>query len=93
MLYLRKVQGDSMKPTLRNGQIVLVVMSRSFRVGDVVVAYVERKEVIKRITGMKNGTLFVEGDNKEFSTDSRDYGWIQDRHIIGKVLFPRLKKS
>jgi phage repressor protein C with HTH and peptisase S24 domain len=82
-----------MMPTLRPGQTVIVMMSRSFRVGDIVVAFVNRKEVIKRITDMKNGTLYLEGDNKDHSTDSRNYGWVQDRHIIGKVIFPRLSKS
>ena len=93
MIYLRRVVGDSMNPTLRRKQLVVVSMTRKFQVGDVVVAFMNRREVIKRIMHIKDGRVFLEGDNKAHSTDSRTYGWIPDRHILGKVVFPVISKN
>lgn len=93
MIYLRRVVGDSMYPTYRNGQTLLVLMSRNFKVGDVVVAFQNKQHVLKRITAMKDGRVFIEGDNKSSSTDSREYGWLQDRLVNGKVIWPKKIKQ
>jgi phage repressor protein C with HTH and peptisase S24 domain len=86
---LRRVVGDSMKPTYRNGQTVLVSLVRNFKVGDVVVAVNGNREVLKRITKIDYGKVFLEGDNKDNSTDSRDYGWLPETRIQAKVIWPR----
>ncbi|MCA9323751.1 S26 family signal peptidase [Candidatus Saccharibacteria bacterium] len=91
MWYLRRVVGDSMKPSYKHGQVVLVMMTREFRVGDVVVALQGKREVLKRIVDMKDGNVFLEGDNKTASTDSRQHGWLSDRLIMAKVIFPKNK--
>ena len=82
-----------MTPALRQGQIVLVSKSRSFKAGDVVVAFVDQREVIKRATHYVDGQVFLEGDNPEASTDSRNYGWLVDRHVEGKVIWPRISRK
>ncbi len=92
MFYFRRVVGKSMHPTLREGQVVLVFMSRYLRVGDVVVAFMDQREVVKRITKMRDGTVFLEGDNRKESTDSKTHGWLPDRHILGRVIFPLVAK-
>ncbi len=92
MFYFRRVVGNSMVPTLRNEQVILVLTTRNFRVGDVVVGFMDRREVVKRITKMRHGAVYLEGDNKKASTDSDKHGWIQDRHISGKIIFPRVSK-
>ncbi len=89
MIYLRRVVGTSMLPTLREGQIIIVSNTRHYKKQDVVVAILNRKEVIKRITDIANGKVFLEGDNSSRSTDSRTYGWIVDSRILGKVIWPR----
>jgi phage repressor protein C with HTH and peptisase S24 domain len=81
-----------MLPTLREGQVVLVFMSRNFHVGDVVVAFMDRREVVKRITKMRDDAVFLEGDNSKESTDSKTHGWLADRHLLGRVIFPVVKK-
>lgn len=91
MWYLRRVVGDSMKPSYRHGQIVVVSMVRRFTVGDVVIAMQANREVIKRITEIKDGMFFIEGDNKSASTDSRTHGWLSDRLVLAKVVFPKVK--
>ena len=37
---------------------------------------------------LKPGQLFIEGDNRFFSTDSRSYGPIKTEQLIGKVVWP-----
>ena len=59
------------------------------KVGDVVVAILDGKEVIKRITSYDHGSVFLEGDNKHNSTDSRHKGAIPDRKILGVVAWPK----
>lgn len=78
-----------MHPTLKNGQIVLFTHSRDYKQGDIVIAFVDGKEVIKRIKDYQDGQVFLVGDNESASTDSRVYGWLVDRHIHGKLLWPR----
>lgn len=91
MIFFRRVVGDSMTPTLQAGQIVIAYHVRNFRVGQIVVAHVGTKEVIKRITSVKNGRIFLEGDNKNHSTDSRSYGSVVDTNVEGIVVWPRLR--
>ena len=82
-----------MQPALKSGQFVIFTHSRNFKVGDVVLAFQNGREVVKRIADYKNGQAFLVGDNKQHSTDSRVHGWLVDRHIHGKLLFPRLKNK
>ncbi len=41
---------------------------------------------IKRIRTYDRKEYFVLGDNEHESTDSRDFGWVEKKDIIGKVL-------
>lgn len=40
--------------------------------------------IIKRINKAKAGEYFVKGDNEK---DSKDFGWIERKKIIGKVIY------
>jgi nickel-type superoxide dismutase maturation protease len=93
MIFYRRVVGNSMKPTLHDGQIVLAHYARNFKPGQVVVAHVGSREVIKRISRIENGRIFLEGDNKDQSTDSRDYGSVMDTSIAGTIIWPRVTKD
>ena len=42
---------------------------------------------IKRVTKYENGKFFVTGDNPEFSTDSREFGWLNSDEIVGQMVF------
>lgn len=88
-----RVEGDSMLPELKNGDIVLVKKIENLQVGDIVVAnHPFRKTfIIKRITEISTGgKLFLKGDNPQESTDSRTFGEIDKKDILGKVV-SRLK--
>lgn len=79
-----------MLPALRPGQDVLVfIWAYLFfkpKVGDMVIIKRNDREIIKRIQKCDDRQYFVQGDNAEESTDSRDFGPIDQSAIIGKVV-------
>lgn len=90
-----KVIGDSMVPTLKNGQQVIVEkLSYWFRepmVGEVVILKnSDNMNIIKRITKKDGNSYFVEGDNAKESADSRNFGFIQKKEILGKAVMLKL---
>ena len=76
-----------MLPTLQEGQEVLTFNWGKVKVGDVVVIKHDSKEIIKRIEKIGEDKIFVKGDNKRESTDSRHFGSIDQSQIIGKVIY------
>lgn len=123
------IKGESMEPTLRDGELVLYVRTvRQYETGDVVSVripsgeyYVKRviatggdtidlkdgqvylngnvldEPYISQITKEQEGTVrypltieegqvFVMGDNREASMDSRTFGVVGERQIKGKLL-------
>lgn len=89
MFVIRRVVGTSMLPALKPNQIVLAYKTRRFKVGDIVIVAHDGKEKIKRISELQAGKVFVVGDNEAESTDSRQFGWLNTRQLIAKVVFPR----
>lgn len=58
------------------------------KVGDVVIirSPIDKKYLLKEIDTIEKGKYFVLGKNKEKSVDSRKFGWITKREIVGKVI-------
>lgn len=79
-----------MNPSFNAGDTILVNKLSYFlskpKVGDVVVLR-RGKFIIKRIARIKDNKVFIIGDNKSESTDSRSFGWLNKELIIGKVMF------
>lgn len=78
-----------MLPELKDGDIVLVKPPENLQVGDIVVAKhpFRKTPIIKRITEFSTcGKLFLRGDNPGESTDSRSFGEIPEKDILGKVI-------
>lgn len=90
MLYLRRIVGDSMAPTLKNGQIVLAVQTWRPQLGDAVIVRHGKLEKIKRLAKIRPGKIYVLGDNQANSTDSRSFGWLDKTAIKAKVIWPRV---
>lgn len=89
MIFLRRVSGDSMNPTLKNNQIILCSNDRNFKVGQVVLAHVKNREVVKRIAKIENGQVFLETDSKKHAHNGRYYATVIDTNIVGIVVWPR----
>lgn len=84
------VHGDSMSPTLKEGDnIICFNWARffgKFKKGNIVVVNVNGRSMVKRVRKTGHKGIFVIGDNKYSSTDSRYFGWVQKGQIIGKVV-------
>lgn len=76
-----------MEPAIRNGQRVLVssipFLFSKLKSGDIILFEKNKKLIVKRIKGIKNDKVKVEGDNK---LDSLDFGWIDKEDIKGKII-------
>ncbi len=92
--YGMRVEGDSMLPSLRSGDRVLIDPNASVQPGDVVLTrhpYKSSVRILKRLTSIEpDGRIYLSGDNPEDSTDSRSFGSISSSDILGKVI-ARLK--
>lgn len=90
LLYTAAVVGDSMAPTLRPGDFVVVWRSGRPRAGRIVAVRDPRlpqRLLVKRVRRRVIGGWWVEGDNPAASTDSRVFGTVPDDHLSGRVLF------
>ncbi|MDI1242105.1 MAG: nickel-type superoxide dismutase maturation protease [bacterium] len=92
--YGMRVEGDSMVPSLRSGDRVLIDPKASLRPGDVVLArhpYKSSVRILKRLSSIEpDGRFYLSGDNLDGSTDSRTFGSISKADVVGKVV-ARLK--
>jgi len=86
MLMIRHVEGLSMMPAYQHGKIVVGWRFGRPRVGDVVIVRHRRTEIIKRVSQLQDGSVYLLGDNPEESTDSRQFGWVPQTTIIAVVL-------
>lgn len=85
MILFRRIVGESMEPTLVEGDVV-VALKKTPKQGDIVIARVNGREVIKRITRYSPTHLHLQGDNTDFSTDSRNYGDVPHSSLLGVVI-------
>lgn len=79
-----------MVPALMPGQLIVGRYTRELRPGDIVIVSHDGLEKIKRIEKQQGDLIYLLGDNPLASTDSRDFGWVQAKHIIAKVVWPKL---
>jgi len=77
-----------MLPQFKPHQIVIAVKFLSLRENDVVIASDPRncRYLLKRIQNIEFNRVFLVGDNEKESTDSRVFGWILKKDILGKVV-------
>lgn len=90
MLQLRRVVGDSMLPSYREGQVLLVNKRiDELHIGDVVVVFHDGHEKLKRISQLRPDSVFILGDNGSQSTDSRSFGWLPLATVRGRVIWSK----
>ena len=86
------VQGQSMSPTLRDGDWILVedgyYVSNEPVCGDLVL--IEHPNhpqlvMVKRISNIDEDQIFLLGDNPLHSTDSRHFGSVHRENLIARV--------
>lgn len=83
-----RVTGHSMRPTLKDGDVVLVSRSTRLTVGDIVLADHPFKHVtvVKRVTAVTGDRYELRGDDASESSDSRTFGTLSLKDIHGKVV-------
>lgn len=94
-LWTVAVAGQSMAPTYSPDDWLLVLWGGAYRKGQVVLVERENQPgvfLVKRVIGPMDGKIWVEGDNKDESTDSRQWGAISQSEIVASVLF-RIRKA
>jgi len=63
------VNGDSMVPTLKNGQQIVVLKTDNYKVGDIVVAvHPEYDLIVKRLSKIEGDRVYLTSDNKNVET-------------------------
>jgi signal peptidase I len=82
-----RVMGHSMRPTILEGDFLLVKKTDSYQIGELVVVQLAEQKLVKRVVDEKADQVWLSGDNVKASDDSRKFGWIEKNQIIGKVLF------
>lgn len=93
------VVGNSMFPTYKEDNVLFCVPVpfKYIKEGDVIIFIPPDEDdrvVIKRVESKSSRTysLFCLGDNSSDSHDSRDYGFVPYRNVLGKV-YPQRKKG
>jgi nickel-type superoxide dismutase maturation protease len=85
-----KISGHSMLPIFKPGDTVLIstlpYLFSKPKIGDIIVFRKSNKLLIKRIVKKMNKEFFVSGDNQSDSFDSKDFGVITRKDIIGKTI-------
>ena len=83
------VEGDSMLPDLKEGDLVLINPQAELQIGDIVLArhpFKQSVKIIKRVSEILSGErYFLVGDNLAESSDSRSFGAISAKDILGKA--------
>ena len=85
-----EVAGDSMRPALLPGDRLLVWRWGRLRDGDMLALRDPRtgQLIVKRLHSRSaGGALSVAGDNSDHSTDSRHFGPIGHRSVVGRVVY------
>jgi phage repressor protein C with HTH and peptisase S24 domain len=78
-----------MLPTLRPGQVVVCHVIRKFSVGQIVVAFVGGREVIKRIYKIEGSDIYLGVDDTVHAHNGEYYAKIIDSNIVGVVFWPK----
>ncbi len=87
-----RVDGESMEPTLRPGDRLFLFPPLSLQPGDIVAVRDPRppgRLLVKRVKWLDQARqlISVEGDNPAGSTDSRAFGPVARRAVVGRAVY------
>ena len=80
------VKEQSMEPHIKDGDFVIAFPFFRPKAGNLVVFKQDDKLMLKRVMAVhEKEKYWVEGDNKKESKDSRHFGWISKKQVLGTV--------
>lgn len=85
------VKGTSMLPTLQNGQNVVLLKTKDFKVDDIVVArHPEHGLIVKRVAQIKGDQVYLMSDNREVVITNNYIikgldTWLPQEDVVGVV--------
>ncbi|MDP1553421.1 MAG: S24/S26 family peptidase, partial [Methanobacteriaceae archaeon] len=89
------VSGNSMYPTLKDGQDLIILKTGNFKVGDIVISKHNKYDlIVKRVGKIENSRVYLMSDNKEVETVyETNYiltktplnTWVPRNYVIGIV--------
>jgi phage repressor protein C with HTH and peptisase S24 domain len=88
-LIIRRVEGESMLPSLWPDTYVVGTTRYTLKAGDIVIVDHDGREVIKRVDKIKRDKIYILGDNRTASTDSSNYGWVELESVKAKIIWPK----
>ncbi len=91
-----QVSGTSMVPTLQDGQNIMVLKTKDFKINDIVVAYhPDYNLIVKRVGKIEGNQVYLMADNKHVTTKQLGNGmveidtplstWVPKDNVIGVV--------
>lgn len=95
-LYLISVEGDSMEPALRPGDVILVDRRQAWTVpkDGVYVLHMDGSLLVKRLQSMPGGKIRVTSDNPAYTPFDLDRRWVDEHQndangsgVIGRVVW------
>jgi nickel-type superoxide dismutase maturation protease len=89
-LMVARIQGDSMLPVYRSGDLVLIRKSSQAKRNQIVIAHRPDREdllIIKRVLTVTSKGYWLQGDNMHSSDDSRLFGEVPKDLVKGIILF------
>ncbi|MEP3892034.1 MAG: nickel-type superoxide dismutase maturation protease [Hellea sp.] len=88
MLRLVKITGQSMSPTLNDGDYVITKKPRLYQAGLIyVINHIDLGRIIKRLQSTKHDRCYFIGDNPKASTPSSLIGAVERERVIGQVIY------
>jgi phage repressor protein C with HTH and peptisase S24 domain len=82
-----RVSGNSMAPSYKNGDKVVLFNWGRISKGDVVIFRKENIDMMKRVVDKSSAGFEMRGDNAAESTDSGEFGPVEKTKVVGRVLF------
>ena len=76
-----------MEAGIPEGSVVIYNrLEKSYDMNDIVIVQMDEKLIIKRIFSKDEVGIFLLGDNLQESVDSRSFGRVSEKQIMGKVI-------
>lgn len=87
-LALISVKGDSMEPTLSNGDLILVDTStRKVEDNAIYVLRYNGSLMVKRVQRRRDGSLLIKSDNQVYEPEEVSESEVNDLYVVGRVVW------